>query len=434
VLNNAISRLGGAGILEPRGAQKAFTVQFTLQRLHWHFEIGVELSPGDENAFGIHALGNQSWGLRGTLEDGRPVSASDLLCASTSPEVLLLPLKSVEVGVRGSGPIRSVTYPLVGMYYGGGCRGVFDDFELAIHDAEQWSEYTRQDSRALGRSLEAKALVLSALPQEISELQCFEKFYAIAQLLTLASGEGVTAHRRIVAWESGEETEIWRVAKGDEPGPGMLIPEGCLEEFLAQSYKGWRSWSKDDQALVTRVLSYLNMSTAGYLDVRLFHVMQAMESLANAWLETPALSDEIEALRQCLLDAYRNWRASPAKDPSGFWGSRISSAFDWTRLRSRIEELFASLSIDLDKIGLDLDVLKSARDGVAHSGILPEELGENPTDALRHLQELHSWRCSCSSCPSWVTQGGFVIEGQVGCKSWIEASSRSRYRGMHRTA
>lgn len=386
MLSDAILRLGGTGILEPEGARRAFTVQFTLQRFHWHFEIGVELSPGDESAFGIAALRNQCWGLRGTLEDGRPASAGDLLCAATSPEVVMLPLKSVELGVRGSGRIRSVTHPLVGMYYGGGCTGVFDDFELAIHDAEQWSEYTRQDSRALGRSLEAKALVLSALPRGISELQCFEKSYAIARLLTLASGEGVTAHRRVVAWESGEEIEIWRVAKGDEPGPGMLIPEDCLKEFLAQSYKAWRLWSTDDQALVTRVLSYLNMSTAGYLDVRLFHVVQAMESLANAWLETPALPDEIEALRQCLLDAYRNWRALTAKDPSGFWGRRISSAFDWTRLRSRIEGLCASLSVDLDKVGLDLDVLKSARDGVAHSGILPEELGGNPTDALRHLQ------------------------------------------------
>jgi len=386
VLRNAILRLGGTGILEPSGAQRAFTVQFTLQRFHWYFEIGVELSPGDKSAFGMIAFGNQSWGLRGTLEDGRPISATDLLCASTSPEVLLLPLKSVELGVRGSGPIRSMTCPLVGMYYGGGCTRVFGDFELAIHDVEQWSEYTRQDSRALGRSLEAKALILSALPQGISELQCFEKFYAIACLLTLASGEGVTAHRRIVAWESGEEIEIWRVAKGDEPGPGMLIPEVCLEDFLAQSYEAWRSWSTDDQALVTRVLSYLNMSAAGYLDVRLFHVMQAMESLANAWLETPKLSDEIRALRQCLLAAYKDWRASSAKDPSGFWGSRISSVFDWARLRQQLEELFSFLHLDLNKIGLDLDVLKSARDGVAHSGILPEQLGENPTDALRHLQ------------------------------------------------
>jgi len=386
VLSNTISRLGGTGSLEPGGAQQAFAVRFTLQRLHWHFEIGVELSPGDEQAFGFHAFGNQSWSLRGTLEDGRPILANDLFCASAAPDILLLPLKSVELGVRGSGQIRSVTYPLAGMYYGGGFRGVLDDFELAIHDADQWDEYTRQDSRAYGRSLEAKALVLSALPKGISEFQCIERLYAITRLLTLASGEGVTAHRRIVAWESGEEAEIWRVKTGDEPGPGMLIPEGCLEGFLAQSYKEWRSWSKDDQALVTRVLSYLNMSTVGYLDVRLFYVMQALESLANAWLETPALPDKLQNLRQCLFDAYRSWRDPPTKDPDGFWGSRISSVFDWARLRQQLEELFASLCVDLDKIGLDLGVIKKARDGVGHSGILPEELGENPTDALRHLR------------------------------------------------
>ena len=386
MLNNAISRLVGTGALAPQTGQSSFTVQFALQRLHWHFEIGVELSPEDESDFGIHVLGNRSWELRGTLEDGRPILASDLICASTSPEILLLPLKSVELGVRGSGPIRSVTYPLVGMYYGDGCTGSLDDFELAISDAELWDEYTRQDARAFGRSLESKALVLSALPRESSELECWERFQIITRLLTLASGEGVTAHRRIVNWESGEQAEIWRVATGDEIGPGMLIPEACLEEFLAQSYNEWKSWSKDDQALAARVLSYLNMSTAGYLDVRLFHVMQALESLANEWLETPALSEKLQTLRQCLLDAYRGWRDPADKDPDGFWGSRIGFIFDWARLRQKLEELFASMGIDLGKLDLDLSILKKARDGVGHSGILPEELGENPTDALRHLQ------------------------------------------------
>ena len=386
MLSNAISRLVGTGTLAPQAGQRAFTVRFALQRLHWHFEIGVELSPGDQSDFGIHSLGNRSWELDGTLEDGRPVQAGDLLCASTSPEILLLPLKSVELGVRGSGPIRSVTYPLVGMYYGDGCTRSVDDFELSISDAELWDGYTRQDARAFGRSLESKALVLSALPREISEPECWERFQIITRLLTLASGEGVTAHRRIVNWESGEQAEIWRVATGDELGPGMLIPEACLEEFLAQSYIEWKSWSKDDQALAARVLSYLNMSTVGYLDVRLFHVMQALESLANAWLETSALSDKLQVLRQCLLDAYRSWRDPADKDPDGFWGSRVSSIFDWARLRQKLEELFASMGIDLGKLDLDLSILKKARDGVGHSGILPEELGENPTDALRHLQ------------------------------------------------
>ncbi|MCK4392926.1 hypothetical protein KAX17_08470 [Candidatus Bipolaricaulota bacterium] len=386
MLNNTILCLAGSGSLAPAGARQAFAVKFSLRRLHWHFEIGIELAPEDAQAFGLTALGTQSWSLRGTLEDTRPISADDLMCSSTSPDIVLLPLQSVELGVRGSGPIRSATYPLAGMYYGSGCHGVFDSFELAIHGAESWNEYTRQDSRAIGRSLEGKTLVLSSLPEGISERECFDRAYAVTRLLTLASGEGVTAHRQMVAWESGEQVEIWRVAKGDELGPGMLIPESCLEEFLTTSYGEWVSWSQDKQSLVTRVLSYLNMSTVGYLDVRLFHVMQAMESLANAWLETPALPNEHEQLRQSLLTACREWRDSGGDDPDGFWGSRVNSLFAWARLRQQLEELLSSRGVGLDAIGLDLGVLKKARDSVGHSGILPEELGENRDAALRQLR------------------------------------------------
>jgi len=386
VLNNTISCLRGRGTLIPAGARQPFAVGFTLGRLHWHFEIGIELASGDAQAFGFAALGNQSWSLRGTLDDGRPILANDLLCAFTSPVIVLQPLQSVELGVRGSGSIQSATYPLAGMYYGSGCNAALDDFDVTIDDAESWIEHTRQHSRAIGRSLEGKALVLTSLPEAISEAECFDRAYAVSRLLTLASGEGVTAHRQIVTWESGEQLEIWRVAKGDELGPGMLIPEGFLEGFLTGAYEEWTSWSKDDQSLVTRVLSYLNMSTVGCLDVRLFHVMQALESLANAWLETPPLSDELERLRQSLLAVYGDWRNPRSKDPDAFWGSRISSIFDWARLRQQLEELLSSRGVDVGKVGLDLGVLKRARDGVGHSGILPEELGENPTAALRQLR------------------------------------------------
>jgi len=185
--------------------------------------------------------------------------------------------------------------------------------------------------------------------------------------------------------------EIWRVAKGDEVGPGKLIPEFCLSDFLTSSYAEWGSWPKDKRSLVTPVLSYLNMSTVGYLDVRLFHVMQALESLANAWLKTPPLPDEHRRLRQCLLTAYRDWRDSGGDDPDGFWGSRISSLFDWPRLRQQLEDLLSSRGIGLHVIGLDVGVLKKARDSVGHSGILPEKLGENPNAALRH--SLYSFSC-----------------------------------------
>jgi hypothetical protein len=55
-------------------------------------------------------------------------------------------------------------------------------------------------------------------------------------------------------------------------------------------------------------------------------------------------------------------------------GSRLNSIFDWPRLKEQIESLVKSRGLDVDKIGLDLDNLKKARDGVAHTGKMPNEM------------------------------------------------------------
>ncbi len=374
----------GRGVLESEDSCHVFTVQFTLRRFHWHFEITVQVTHEDAQTFSLATV--KLWRLSGTLADDRPLTADRLMCASTSPVIVLLPLQAIEIGKRGTGSIRSATYPLVGMYYGTNCRVEFDDCKLAIQDAQAWTEHTRQQARAMGRSLEGKALVLSSLPEGITVDGCFERAYGATRLLTLASGEGVTVHRQIVDWQSGERVEIWRQAKGDEVGPGTLIPAWYLEDFIKTSSVEWAAWSSDKKSLVTRVLSYLNMSTAGYLDIRLLYMMQALESLANTWVEEPKLDDGRARLRKNLLATYREWHKDEGIDDGGFWGSRISSLFNWPKLRQQLETLFLSRDVGLAVIGLDLDVLKDARNGVAHFGILPEKLGANPQAALRHLQ------------------------------------------------
>ena len=86
------------------------------------------------------------------------------------------------------------------------------------------------------------------------------------------------------------------------------------------------------------------------------------------------------------MTAYSEWRrALPDADPHGLHGSRISSIFEWTTLKTRIESLFRSRSVSLEAVGLDLDELKAARDSVAHSGMLPDSLGSAPERALGTL-------------------------------------------------
>jgi len=376
----------GCGVLSMVDSARAFPVTLTLRRMQWHFDVvvGSDLRSLERTPFAPAGVLR----LTGTLDDGRPILADRVVLSSRTSENVLLPLDAIEIGGRGEGAIRSATYPLVGMYYGEGSSAVFGDCTFSIEDAHAWSVHTRDESRILGRSLEAKALVLSSLPRTIGAEGCFERLYGIARLLTLASGEGVTAHRQIVEWESGARLEVWRQMKGDELGPGMLVPEHALQHFLRVACPNWIMWPEEKKVLASRALSYLNMSTSGYLDVRLLHVVQVLEALAKAWVPPGTLNDEETGLRQALLDAYRAWRksGSQTKDTPGFWGSRIDSLFSWPRLRRQLEELLTSHGIGLAAVRLDPDIVRKARDNVAHEGILPQQLGQNPGAALRHLQ------------------------------------------------
>jgi len=95
------------------------------------------------------------------------------------------------------------------------------------------------------------------------------------------------------------------------------------------------------------------------------------------------LSDSEACLRSRLTQARKQWyQDHPNCDVNGIWGSRISSIFYWPKLKEAIEQFAASFGLDLIRVGLDLESLKEARNNVAHSGKLSENLTGSNRQAL----------------------------------------------------
>jgi hypothetical protein len=98
------------------------------------------------------------------------------------------------------------------------------------------------------------------------------------------------------------------------------------------------------------------------------------------------LNDLESNLRTRIKASYREWkRDHPGADPNGYWGGRVTFPFIWPVAKRRIESLADSRRIDLSKIGIDLEVLKKARDTVAHTGKMTDQMTSNRNDTYQLL-------------------------------------------------
>ena len=326
----------------------------------------------------VPLLGSQlEWNLKGKLEDGRTVRARGMILehASVGPSesyVEFFPLLGINIGIKKRLLPQTVKYKLIGFYAGEiGCR--IDGWHIMIFKSAGMSPQIGRLAKK--RRLPSEGMILELSHKSSNLFQYEEKYQAISKLLTLASGSGVTAHRHTVLWQSSKSYEFWRHRTGYEFGPGSVLPNDCYSQFLQQTLPNWESWSNEKLKVVKLAIDYINLSTSGYLDSRLFQVMQTWEFLANAWGESGELTPGTGDLRKEIKKTYRKWRKNHQKeDPDGLMGGRLMFAFQWQRVKKSIIELAFSRGLDLANLGIDLDRLKEARDSVAHTGKLPANL------------------------------------------------------------
>lgn len=323
--------------------------------------------------------------LSGTLNDGRPVKANSLHCShahiGSTPGVEFTALEGVSIGQERDTPPAESRYPLTG-YFDGEFALYYNGWDIATIPCP--NPKTAQTLTKKWRCpVEGVVLRIRREDSTMDEHREFAR--VVMALLSLASGTGVSFDRHFFTWDN-EELEKWRHMTGDEIGPGPIVPEFEVGRFLEQTLPAWQMLSKDQQEAVRRSLYNINQSTLGYLDTRLFHIFQPWEYLAKAWGIHGELSDSEICLRSRLQQARRQWKKDyPNSDIDGFWGSRISSIFNWDKPRDAIERLAALFGLDFERVALDLNLLKKARDCVAHSGKLSEDLTGPDRQALNLL-------------------------------------------------
>ncbi len=381
-------------ILEGRGtfahADFSFESPFILLRNPWW----VGILAGEENvilAFEAFTTSpGVTWQLSGTLNDGRHVKSDSMFITRTphGPHCIEFTVSSeLSLGLRpDASPLQS-HFPLTG-YFDEPLTFNYRDWGIKIEGRD-----SQEGSKNLAKrwQLPVEGMSLKLVHPDASTANHFDMARTVMILLSLAVGSGISSNRHFFTWEEGKQ-EVWLRMTGHERGPGPIVPSFDMALYLQVALAKFDALTPKKQSDLRLAVDYLNLSANGYLDTRLFHITQPWEFLAKTWKHEGKLSKEILCLRKQLNQTIKKWRNDHVNiDQDGFWGTRVSSVFDWPKLKDAIEQLATSFDLDLRKLGLDLDQLKDARNKVAHSGKLPEKLRQALdllTQAQRCLQLL----------------------------------------------
>jgi hypothetical protein len=324
--------------------------------------------------------------LTGILNDGRRIKANALSLTNTQPPeniegVEFTAAEGISLGHAEETSPEKSTYPMTGCFKG----------EIALfHDGWEINTIPCTEPDILKNIVQkwripVEGMVLQLRHERSTMVQHQDFARIVMNLLSLALGTGVSCDRHIFTW-ANEELEIWRLWTGDEFGPGAIIPDYQLVKFLEQTLPTWQSLSHDQQKALRLARDYINLSARGYVDTRLLQIFQPWEFLVEAWGIKGTLSDSESCLRSRLLETRKQWNQDHSNsDVHGFWGSRISTIFEWPKLKDAILQLSISYGLDLKRLGLDLDLLIEERNSVAHSGKLIEHQTNANRQAFRIL-------------------------------------------------
>lgn len=328
--------------------------------------------------------------LTGILNDGRLIKADPLLLTKLNPPgniagVEFTAIDGVSLGQEVDIPPIKSMYPMTGCFKG----------EIALtHDGWEITTILCTESDIAKDLVEKWRIPVEGMTLQLkrdgsSMVQHRDFARVVMILLSLALGTGVACDRHVFTW-ANEELEIWQQWTGDEIGPGAIIPDYQLVNFLEQALPAWLSLSPNQQKAVRLARDYINLSARGYVDTRILQIFQPWEFLVDAWEIKGKLSESESCLRSRLLKARTQWNQDYSNcDVHGFWGSRISVIFEWPKLKDAIIQLANSFGLDFKLVGLDLDLLIEARNSVVHSGKLalhPIVANKNSSDLLKKGQ------------------------------------------------
>jgi hypothetical protein len=313
--------------------------------------------------------------LTGSVNDGRLVNASALQLRAIDEFSVT---QDISFGKAKDIPPTQSKYPLTG-YFDGALTLIHSGWNIDTIPCANPAA-ARELAKNWRIPVEGTVLRLRREDATVEQHRDFARIIMI--LLSIASGTGVSSDRHFFIWDS-DELEIWRYWTGDEIGPGPIVPDFEVVRFLEQALPAWQSLTQEQQEALSLARDYINLSALGYMDTRLFRILQPWEFLAKAWGIQGDLSNSEAYLCTELLKTNKTWnKGCPNSDNYGYWGSRIASIFDWPKLRDAVGGLAARFGFNLRQVGLNIDLLKKARDSVAHSGTLPRDPGRSNRQSL----------------------------------------------------
>lgn len=331
-----------------------------------------------------------TWSLDGVLEDGRRIRGNllrgDSVLASdpSKASVTFVPQDQMVLGDLVDGNPREAKYPLVG-FYGNSFCFQDSDWDISADDGSVTSKQAKHLQQGWGLMLEGHTLCLRNSNAALEQYQ--DRAIQIIQLLSLACGTGITFNRQVISWGDDSQCEIYHRAILYEPEHRRCVPAGWTQQFLQQTLPVWASWQQEKRDFYRLVTDYIALANSGYLDTRIMQIWQAWEIIADEWGEEIKPCSKEKNLKTRLKQVWQEWRKQyKDADPSCQLWERISFAFKWKKALDKIQDFAEGRGLDLDKIGLNFRSLKTARDTVAHTGMMPADMSKNRVQTLLLLQ------------------------------------------------
>lgn len=168
-------------------------------------------------------------------------------------------------------------------------------------------------------------------------------------------------------------------------GISKIIPEFLIKDFILITLPVIKEWNSDKSKDFRLILAYIDASDEGYLDDRLFMLIQSWEVFANTWFQGKyQLPIELKNLKNNLKPILAKWHTeNPNFDKDKFWDNRIYDSLKWDKTTKTLEKTLEYYNLDNKKLNLNLEKLVKLRHKVAHKGRFGHEDHEIINDIIK---------------------------------------------------
>jgi hypothetical protein len=203
------------------------------------------------------------------------------------------------------------------------------------------------------------------------------------RLLSLGTGRQLSFGKQHL-YQKDKDFTILQNNFSSHKGVREIIPSNRIKDFVLLALPIIKEWNSDEFKDFKMILEYLNVSDDGYLDDRLFMLIQSWEVFANTWfLPKYKLPGELEELKKSIKPILEKWHNEyPNFDNDRFWDGRIYDSLKWDKTIKIIENTLNYFNLDNKKLNLNIEKLVRLRHLVAHKGRFGNSDDENINDII----------------------------------------------------